>query len=219
LARKVFISKNASEVQDLKEHLEANGDQLIATSFLHFEQLEFEVESSFDVIFFGSPRAIIFFQARHAIPATALIACSGQKTGDLLRSIGHEVHFEAKKSGDMRAFADEFKKWCGDKHVLFPTSDLSLKTISSVFDDDQKTELVVYSTKIKGREVESSDTYVFTSPSNVKGFLEANQSVPEDSRVIAWGESTAAALTENSVTVDEILSVASVGSLMGLLGK
>lgn len=214
MAHKVFISKEASEVRELDNFLNSNGDRLIAHSFLHFEKLEFELETKFDVIFFGSPRAIIFFKAQQAIPADVLIACAGAKTAELLEHIGHPPDFIGVNSGKMKDVAAKFKEWCGNKHVLFPTSDLSLKTVSSLFDDAQKTEITVYSTQIKGKEIEASDTYVFTSPSNVKGFLESNTSLPENAKVIAWGESTAAALTENDILVTEILSVASIGSLL-----
>jgi uroporphyrinogen-III synthase len=219
LAHKVFISKEASEVQELNNFLDSNGDRLIAHSFLHFEKVEFELESAFDVIFFGSPRAVIFFKAQNIIPTGVLIACAGAKTAELLEHIGHPADFVGVNSGKMKDVAAKFKEWCGDKHVLFPTSDLSLKTVSSVFDDSQKTEITVYSTQIKGKEIEASDTYVFTSPSNVKGFLESNTSLPENAKVIAWGESTAAELTENNIVVSEILAVASIGSLLTSLQK
>ena len=219
LAHKVFISKQASEVQDLNNFLNSNGDRLVAHSFLHFEKIEFELESNYDVVFFGSPRAVIFFKAQATIPENVLIACAGAKTAELLKHTGHTVDFEAVNSGKMKDVAQEFKAWCDGKHVLFPSSDLSLKTVSSVFAEEQKTEIAVYSTQIKGKEIESSDTYVFTSPSNVTGFLEANSVIPEGAKVIAWGESSAAALTERGIIVDEILSVASIGSLIEALNK
>lgn len=219
LTHKVFISKQASEVQELNSFLDSNGDRLIAHSFLHFEKIEFELDRNYDVIFFGSPRAVIFFKAQATIPENVLIACTGAKTAELLKQTGHIVDFEAVNSGKMKEVAKEFKEWCGEKHVLFPSSDLSLKTVSSLFDPEQKTEVSVYSTQIKGKEIESSDTYVFTSPSNVKGFIEGNTTLPDNAKVIAWGESTAAALAENGFTVNEILSVASIGSLIQAINK
>lgn len=203
----------------MSNYLSSNGDRLIAHSFLRFEKVLFEIPGKFDVIFFGSPRAVVFFKAQYAIPAHVLIACTGAKTAELLEQIGSPPDFVGKNSGNISEVALEFKTWCGARHVLFPTSDLSLKTISSLLDPEQKTEIVVYKTELCHKEIEASDTYVFTSPSNVKGFIDAGNVIEEGALVIAWGESTAAYLTEKGIDVGEILSVASIEHLIQSLHK
>ncbi|MFK7784343.1 MAG: hypothetical protein AB8B56_04455, partial [Crocinitomicaceae bacterium] len=70
----------------------------------------------------------------------------------------------------------DFKRFLGAERsrsarVLFPISDWSLKTISSVIEDDLKEEVVVYSTTVIGKEIEPCNMYIFSSPSNVEGFF------------------------------------------------
>lgn len=55
----------------------------------------------------------------------------------------------------------------------------------------------VYKTSIQSKQVEDSDIYVFSSPSNVEGFFMENQ-LRNDSKVIAWGESTQITLKDQT---------------------
>ena len=202
--KKLFISKNASEIEPYRSQFEELGYSVINHSFLSFSPVEFDIQGEYDVIFFGSPRAVIFFQAGQSISSNKLIACVGGKTAELLESLGHEVAFVGEKSGEPKVVAEEFKVWLGSRRVLFPVSDRSLRTISRLIPADQKEELVVYSTEVKGKAVEESDVYVFTSPSNVEGFLIENV-VPKGSKVIAWGKSTEGSLVSCGITVDHCL--------------
>ena len=88
--------------------------------------------------------------------------------------------------------------------MLFPVSDRSLKTISSVIDDELKEEVVVYCTEVTGKVIPKCDVYAFSSPSNVEGFFELN-TLPEGCEVIAWGTSTEKALVERGASVERIL--------------
>jgi uroporphyrinogen-III synthase len=212
VAKRIFISKNASEIESYREQLEAKGYEIIAHSFLSFSPVEFELQNEYDVIFFGSPRAVIFFQAGQAISGKAKIACVGSKTAEVVQSMGHTVDFVGTKSSEPKLVAEEFKSWLAersrsqhDARVLFPISDRSLKTISSVIDDEMKEEVVVYSTEVKGQVIPPCDVYVFSSPSNVEGFFELN-TLAENSEVIAWGSSTERALRERRVNQLQILN-------------
>ena len=207
MSKSIFISKNASEIEPYRSQFEELGYSVINHSFLSFSPVEFDSDShrnEYDVIFFGSRRAVIFFMASQAIPENKLIACVGGKTAELLKSLGHEVAFVGKKSGEPKVVAEEFKVWLGDRFVLFPVSDRSLRTISRLIPEDQKEELVVYSTEVKGKAVQECDVYVFTSPSNVDGFLMENV-IPETASVIAWGKSTEGSLVSCGITVEHCL--------------
>ena len=182
--KRIFISKNASEVAPLNDYLVSQGKTLIASSFLQFSQLEFELNEQYDVIFFGSPRAIFFFKSQFEIPESVEIACVGSTTAEIIESLNRKVSFSGEHAAGIQEVAQSFKSWCGDKKVLFPISSLSLKTISSQFGPEQKIEVEVYQTSIVSREIDPCDVYVFTSPSNVKGFLDVN-SIPNESVVIA----------------------------------
>jgi hypothetical protein len=70
-------------------------------------------------------------------------------------------------------------KWVGERKVLFPTSDISVKTMSSVFSPDNKIEVAIYRTHIEAEIVLDCSYYVFTSPSNVQGFFRENSTPPD----------------------------------------
>ncbi len=156
----------------------------------------------------------MFFKASQSIPAHTLIACIGDKTAELLAQLGHTVDFKGSQSGEPKVVAEEFKVWLTSttlrlrqaqrdtlsQRVLFPLSDRSLKSISSEIPEEQKEEVIVYSTAVIGKAVEECDVYVFTSPSNVEGFFELN-TVPVGAKVIAWGKSTEAGLVARGVAV------------------
>jgi len=214
LGKRVFISKNASEVETLNDYLLSKGDCLIPHSFLLFSQLEFDLEEEYDVIFFGSPRAIFFFKSQTEIPDSAKIACVGSKTAEIIKVINREASFIG--NGDINSIANDFKEWCGERKVLFPVSSISLKTVSSKFHEDQKIEVEAYSTEIIGSPIEECDVYVFTSPSNVKGFLESN-TIPKESQVIAWGLSSEKELKNNGINVDSVLADSTIDELMTVL--
>lgn len=221
LSDKIFISKNASEIDPVRSQFDELGFEVEAHSFLSFSLVESdsyrsEIETSYDVIFFGSPRAVIFFKASQSISESAEIACIGEKTAELLESLGYDVAFRGEKSGEPKVVAEEFKVWLGSRSVLFPVSDRSLKTVSGLIGENQKEEVVVYSTEVKGKLVGVSDVYVFTSPSNVEGFFIDNV-IPEGAKVIAWGKSTETALFLKGVRVEYCLGKSSFEELFGWL--
>lgn len=199
LGKRIFISKDASEIESYRSQFEAKGNTVIAHSFLSFSSVSFTIEHDYDVIFFGSPRAVKFFTKAQSIDDTVKIACVGSKTAEAVESLGYTVDFVGTKSSEPKLVAEEFKRWLGSRRVLFPISDRSLKTISSVIDDEWKEEVVVYSTEVKGNVIEECDVYVFSSPSNVEGFFLEND-IPKGSEVVAWGKSTEAALKSQAAT-------------------
>ncbi len=202
MAKRVFISKKESEVKALAQLLSTKNTELIAHSFLSFEQVEFTLDNNFDILFFSSPRSVVFYKTRYDIPKNKLIACTGSKTKLLLESLGLNVEFSGKESGKISSVAKRFKEWAGDKAVLFPISDISKKTISSLFSEKQKTEVVVYKTVLTPCKIDVCEVYVFSSPSNVRGFLLENE-VPKGAKIISWGESTSEELRKNEINIDE----------------
>lgn len=189
---------------------------LIAQSFLHFEPVPFSIQKSYDIIFFSSPRSVLFFQLQHKIPEGTLIACPGNKTAELLNELGYFVDFCGEKSGKISETAKMFKQWCGQKNVLFPTSDKSLQSVSSQLSNRQKEIITVYETNVVSKPLEFCDIYVFTSPSNAEGFLSLNE-IPANAKVYSWGESTTAYLKKNNIIVNHTLENSSVEDLINLL--
>jgi uroporphyrinogen-III synthase len=224
VSKRIFISKNASEITSLRSQFEAKGYEVIAHSFLSFSAVEFEIQHPYDVIFFGSPRAVVFFKASESISPDKLIACVGSKTAEVLEAMGHRVDFVGQNSSEPKTVAEDFKNWLASTdsyrfrqaqcnatplsqraskaqseergaRVLFPLSSRSLKTIAGAIPEDQKEEVVVYQTEVKGKMIPPCDVYAFSSPSNVEGFFEVNE-IREGAEVVAWGTSTERALKE-----------------------
>lgn len=213
-----FISKDFSEVGKLADFLNKKGVNLIAQSFIHFDPVPFTVSKPFDVIFFTSPRSFLFYKLLNDIPKDALIACPGNKTAELITEMGFTVSYFGDRSGNIQATANEFKEWCGTRRILFPTSDRSLQTVSSLFPASQKEIVTVYKTKIVSKPLEFCETYVFTSPSNVEGFLTVNE-IPKNASVYSWGESTTKYLLERNVQVTETLVNSSIDDLIRIISN
>lgn len=189
---RLFISKSAEELELLPDFCTQNDILLNTHSFLSFEEVSFQPDKSFDAVFFASPRAVRFFTAQSDC-SDKLIAVAGERTKKTVEALNLEVDFSPKNSGNIEESSLEFAQWLDGKSVLFPTSDISQKSYTRELNYDQFEILQVYKTIISTQKIEQNDIYVFTSPSNVKGFLKAN-SIPERALIVAWGETTFNAL-------------------------
>ena len=216
MSKRLFITKNENEVAGLKESLTSQGKTLLAHSFLQFEPIDFEITQDYDILFFSSPRSVVFFKYNHTIPESKVLACVGGKTAELLIQMGFNVAFVGAHSGKVKDVAKSFKGWAGNRRVLFPSSDISLKSVSSLFKDTQKIEVAVYKTKIVSRAIQDCDTYIFTSPSNAEGFLEVNK-LPDGVTIISWGQSTRAYLQKKGIKSTHTLSDSSIEGLIKIL--
>ena len=180
-----------------------------------FEALDFDLTEDHDITFFGSPRAVLFFRFKYDLKRAGLIACSGSKTQELLESFGYPPEFVADQSKGVNAASNEFAAWVENRKVFFPTSSKSLMSFALNLDKDHWQRADCYSTNITPKKVEDADIYVFTSPSNVAGFLEANK-VTKDAQIISWGSSTSKALSDKEIQFTE-LPEPSMDALLDLL--
>ena len=110
----------------------------------------------------------------------------------------------------------ELVKWLGHRTVLIPLSDVSNRSMSKQIPTTQCKEVVVYRTKSIAKSIqEQLDWVVFTSPSNVHGFLLSNQVNPT-TKTVAWGNTTAQAMREKQIRVDFVLADSSETELIDL---
>ena len=218
MSKSLFISKSNSESEYLNQFLAEKNIKLFSVSFLKFQGVKFKIDFNYDIIFFTSPRSVLFFKEDKKIPKNIKIACTGSKTADLLLQMGHKIDFIGKASGNIEKIAEEFNIWSENKNVLFPISDISLKTISSKLNTNRVFEVIVYKTIINSSKIIPCDIYVFTSPSNVDGFLQKND-ITNQSIIIAWGTSTEKHLVKNGFKVSHTLNDSSVNSLIKYLQK
>jgi uroporphyrinogen-III synthase len=213
----LFISKKEEDLKSQLSLFKAKSIEVIAHSFLQFEGIPYNVESTYQALFFGSPRAVNFFLRLEKIPENTFIGCIGDVTAQSLLEKGIKVDFVGKSAGNPSAVANQFKEQIGDKRVLFPQSLSSNRSIVSVFPPTQVEEIPIYKTVIVPQTIPDCCVYVFTSPSNVDGFLKGN-SFPEKSKIIAWGKTTEKHLTSKGLLVDITLKEASIEELISVLG-
>ncbi|MCH2223642.1 MAG: uroporphyrinogen-III synthase [Crocinitomicaceae bacterium] len=211
--KRIFISKNASDVEGLKVFTDSKNITLSAQSLISFEPEEAELNESFDLIFFGSPRSIIFFKAIHSLDSSQTIACVGKKTASLLKHLGVDPDYVVTRSGKIQESQNAFKQWVGDRTVLFPHSDRTLSTYSSILPKSQRVNLCVYKTILRSKPIEACDIYIFTSPSNYEAFKQKNKLL-RDSYVIAWGESTANEIFSQGDHCNHVLTLSSIKELV-----
>jgi uroporphyrinogen-III synthase len=213
LSKTIFISKSIEEVQELIEFCKENDFDLVAHSFLSFKAIPFEFPENTEVIFFGSKRGVEYFLNQQKIPNHIQIACVGKGTANYLKSKGFNPSFIGEKSGQIESVSEDFKSWLGDRKVVFAQAKESNRSISSAINSSNSTEISVYETIINSATIVECDIYVFTSPSNVDGFLLEN-SISEKSIIIAWGNTTENNLikigfhcnyTLDSSSVDELI--------------
>jgi uroporphyrinogen-III synthase len=196
----IFISRPIQDSGETLKTISAQGGRVIAESLVRFEAVTFEVPDFFEVIFFSSIRAADFF-LQQGIPSSVQFACAGKETADKLKSqFQISCEFIAQHAGNPNESATEFLHWLGNRRVLFPKSEQSLNTYSSMVPRSQKWESIVYRTCSISKKITPCDLYIFSSPSNVQAFLSSN-SISGNSKCIAWGSSTAQFLTDHDIHV------------------
>lgn len=216
--KKLFISKSEAELTELPQFCVDNNIQLVSQALIRFEAVPFTISKDFDVIFFSSPRSILFFLKGRSIPKGCFIACVGQGTAAVLASLGHSPNFVGL-GNDPEKIAYQLKEACDGKSILFPLSSRSLKSISSRMNQDQIEEVVVYDTINQSSAIPECDFVVFTSPSNVESYLEST-ALCSTSTYIAWGKSTLNTLEKRqkkALVLDEPSEQALISLLQSLI--
>jgi hypothetical protein len=202
ISKRIFISRPIQEVGKTLQKFVSSGGELISESLVSFEAVSFDTNHSYDVIFFASIRsAEFYFNQEPTIPLALQYACAGEETAEKLKNqFQISCDFIATNAGNPNESAQIFKSWLGQRHVLFPKSEQSLNTYSSVLPIHQRTEIIVYKTRSISKTILPCELYIFSSPSNAKSFLEHNQ-LPNEANCLAWGASTSAFLSSRGIPV------------------
>lgn len=203
---KLFISRNLSSLGKLPEQLQELGVSLTAKSLIDFEAVQFDDPDDFEWIFFGSRNAVKYFLQKSSIPESTKIGCVGSKTAKYLES-KHQITADFIGQGtDPFLIGKEFSKAHTGK-VLFPQSNISLRSIQKVLKDSEIIDLVVYKTVRTSVSLENQNVYLFTSPSNVESFLEQNE-MDVNAKYYCLGAST-----EMKLLVAGVKSVTTIQSI------
>ena len=215
MIRSLFISREPEDATELSAFCQEQSIELIAHSLIRFEAIPFEINQSYDVVFFASIRTAEFFLKEVTPPATTLYACIGARTAEKLKIRGINCHFIGDQSGQPEKVAEDFKKWVWDRTVLFPQSTRSHRSIVSQLDPAQCIEVPVYETLPDCKPVCDCDAYVFSSPSNLESFLSCND-LPTG-KIIAWGETTRKAAIKKGLNIHSTLSQSDDAELISIL--
>lgn len=203
--RKVFISKDLSEGHWWKRCLEGNGHEVHARSLIDQEALPFDPDAlpKADVLFFSSRNGVRFFLeklGKEEIQAYKL-AVYGEGTAEALADEGFEADFVG--SGGSEAVAESLSKWMkeiGKDALLIPGPE---DPASSIPDALKRNGLGVHQIPIYRSSYHSDiqqlpntpDTLIFTSPSNLRAYLENGHRL-DGKRVLAIGSSTEQAVLD-----------------------
>ena len=213
---RIFISKDPQDLNEGLLALQQNG-VLEAQTLIDFEALPFDCPGNYDILFLASIRAAEFFLSQ--CTTTALIACAGLETAKkVAERYQKEVQFIAQQSGLPKAEAARFNAWRKGRSVCFPSSQLSIGTYAELLPESEKMIVPVYNTQFKKLQIKEKDIYVFSSPSNVRAFLEHN-TIPSHAKVVAWGSSTAQELTKKQISVTKVLKGQQQADLLTWLSK
>lgn len=191
----VFISSEIADDHPLANAAKQGSFELIAVPLIAFSPLHNVPTKPYDILFFSSPRSFEFGQ--QFMRPDVLNAAFSQGTAKFLpRADWHGRH-----PGNPAQTALDFHAWAGNRRVLFPVSDRSLRSISAAFPESQKEVVPVYQTALVPRHIKECTVYIFTSPSNAESFLQCN-TLPLGAKVIAWGESTRSFLSRQGIESD-----------------
>lgn len=212
----LFVSADLPNDHLLVAFAREKNVHLLAQSLITFQALNNTTTADFSVVFFSSPRSFNYFISSNKLAENIEIGVIGPGTKKHLNEFFSQIKFIGEQAGNPAKVAADFKAWLGDRTVLFPQAKKSNETISSLIPESQKIILPVYETVALPLVVPTSDTYVFTSPSNVSSFLHKNK-VPTNAKVIAWGETTKKACEQEGITVWKTLLTSSYEELIELL--
>lgn len=201
----VFISREVGENSYFrkalaKHNIEIEGRSLIKT-FPIVHILDPFYIKNINWIFFSSRNAVeYFFKLKPALPKKIKFGVVGRGSEDSLRKFGFQADFVGE-NGDIEEVAQEFANLVEAQTVLFPRAEDSLLTIQKSLNQNTKiVDLPIYETVIEENiDRTAADVLIFTSPSNVDAYFEANLLEPGQ-RVIAIGNSTGKKFDEMGVS-------------------
>ena len=216
--KSIFLSSESKSSLPVVDFCQKNDISLVRKSLISFQQIPFEIPDGWDVVFFASPRAFDFFISEDfSLGPNQQISCIGEETRKYIEGKGYPVSFFGENAGNPKQIAVEFKAWLGNRTALFPQSLKSNKSIETALPQSQKISLLVYDTIADPVQfLNPFSVLIFTSPSNYRSFISGN-AIPEDSKVIAWGHTTAEVLMDDDAPVHFILDTSTYTELLQIL--
>jgi hydroxymethylbilane synthase len=194
----IYISRKKEQATFLLRELEALGHQVEALPMIRTEAVEMPAQlPGCEWIFFSSAEAVRFFFEQHPSVSGKKMAALGTSTAAALNRFA-AADFTGDAS-DIEATAKTFADISSGQIALFPVSEQSLRSIQRHKKQEEVVDVVCYRTIPQPAKIKNADILIFSSPSNVDAFFQINEK-KTDSRFVAFGTSTAAALKRHGIT-------------------
>ena len=186
----ILITRRLKSNSLLRDWIEENGFVLEEQAFIKIEAIRHLEIPKTAWIFFSSPAGAELFLDNYKIEAKK-IGVFGEGTNEILVNHGLTASFIGDSSKTSAEIARKFFEEVQNESVLFPISQLSKRNISSHGNPNQIVELNSYRTQLVEKNLAEKPTIIiFTSTSNVDGYLFSNQ-ISEENKIIVFGETTA----------------------------
>jgi uroporphyrinogen-III synthase len=212
LSKTVFITRESGTYPAIEEALRPLGASLLEASLIRTEAVSFQMPSQhFEWIFFSSKQAVKAFFNQENYNPQLKYAAVGKGTAQALSAFA-EASFVGS-STDTERVAEEFAGVAKQSVVLFPSSNISERTIQKALAPQQVFEVICYSTTELPTPIGNPDVLVFSSPSNVRAFFAANRLLAHQ-QVIVFGPSTARQFAEFTSHAAKVLDQVDAESIL-----
>jgi uroporphyrinogen-III synthase len=202
---------------ELNSQVESLGFQLINQRFIETRNIPFQIDTApFDWIFFSSREAVRAFFFNIESPLNCKIGAVGKGTADALSE--YTTPLFIGESTNTSEVGQAFAEHIGDSKVLFPCSTISKQTIQSHLSPAQFENLVCYETVWIDKKIELPTIAIFSSPSNVDGYLLSN-SLEGIQKIIVYGPTTAQHILNLGFSVDIILQEINESAIIDAIKK
>jgi uroporphyrinogen-III synthase len=190
-SKSILVTRKLDSNSVIRKWAVENGYQLLEKSFIQTIPVAGLSIPETDWIFFSSPQGAKLYFELYPIRASKIAALSDGTAQELV-GLKQKVSFVGKSTNTTKETGIEFFNTVdSDETVLFPLSDISKRNVSTQKGAHNVIELITYKTELISQKLDEIPTLIlFTSPSNVDGFLVGN-SIEEDTKVLAIGETTA----------------------------
>lgn len=205
--KRILISKALPLNSILKEWCANHKFTLIDEPFITVSALPNIAIPKTDWIFFSSPSAVTCYFESYELKANKIgVYASGTERS--LLTTPYKAHFVGIANRLPKEIGADFLEVLQPgETVFFPISNLSKKSIWSAVENARTCffEVTYQTTPIKNRINSLLDAIIFTSPSNLTGFLRENKLSPMTT-LIAIGETTAEAIYALNYTNEVFVS-------------
>ena len=196
---RVLITRLPQQAEEFTRLLKDKGCEVETIPFIETIDIPLETIPQTDWVFFNSPRSVQHFFQNLKKPFFAKYAALSNGTAKAIHDHNQKVSFTG--GGDSQQTVEQFAGMLTENEtVLIPRSDRSVRRLQRVLGSDRYVELIAYKTRLLNKKLDADfEVVVFTSPSNVIGFLDSGNSL-EKAKVVAIGDTTARELEEHNIS-------------------